>query len=189
MELNDSPAGYVTFVLVRQSVKLPPDHLHGRDALALAARGAAIIHRVRARIAARLSSTRCYVHAMKVWIRRRGLLLGRFALAAVIVALAAPFVTLLVGIPFLFGGVPYPPVNPMHVALTVSAVCAVLGLAAGLAVWIARAPGDHLGKAAVIVLTAIVVVFGSILFGGYMLSVTHSEVGASPASWVHRHTG
>ncbi len=113
---------------------------------------------------------------MRAWIHKHGKLLSRISLAAVVGAVAAPQIGLLVSIPFAFGGVPYPSVNPVQVALTISAALAVIGLAAGLAAWIVRAPGYQLGKTTVIVLGAIVILVGGIVLTGFVMSATHSPM-------------
>ncbi|MCR2784528.1 MULTISPECIES: hypothetical protein [unclassified Microbacterium] len=111
---------------------------------------------------------------MTAWINDHGQLLSRVALVAVIIAVFAPLVAFLCGIPNLVGGVPHPAVNPMQVALVVSGIFAIIGFAVGLAVWILRTPGYELGMAAVLVLGAFIVMFGGIALTGLLMSVAHS---------------
>lgn len=114
---------------------------------------------------------------MRVWVERHGRLLSRIALAAVLVAVLAPAVAMLFAIPYLSGSVPYPPINPMHVALAVSGVCAITGLAAGLAVRRIRAPGHETARIAVIVLAAVAAVVGINLLVGLTMLLTHAPQG------------
>ena len=90
-------------------------------------------------------------------------------------AIFTPVVALLFGIPYLSGRVPYPAVNPMHVALAACGALAIVGLLAGLAVWVLRAPGYELGKIAVFVLGAMIVMVGGILLTGLLMSLSHSQ--------------
>jgi hypothetical protein len=113
---------------------------------------------------------------MKTWIHRHGQLLSRVSLVAVLLALAAPIVAIFFSIPYLTLEVPYPEVNPINVALTVGGVLAVVGLAAGLAVWILHAPGYHLGMAAVLVLGAMIVSVGGIMVTGLLMSASHIQM-------------
>lgn len=115
---------------------------------------------------------------MTVWMHGHGLLVGRLALALAIAAVAVPVVALFVGLPALFGMVPYPAVNPMQIALTLSAVLTILGLAAGLAVWIMHTPGYYFGMTAVLILGAVIFLVGVTWLGGYLMSMAHSAVRA-----------
>lgn len=115
-----------------------------------------------------------YVSAMKSWIRSHGRLLSRIAIVAVIAAIALPFVVLAFGLQYLSGAVPYPAVNPMHIAIIVSALLALVGLLAGLAVWTTHAPGADLGMAAVLVIGSVIIVIGLMLLTGYLMSSSHS---------------
>lgn len=114
---------------------------------------------------------------MKVWVNKHGLLLGRVALGMVIAAVAAPVVGILLSIPYLFGGVPYPPISPGDIASAVGAVLAFVGAGVGLAVWIVRAPGYQLGMAAVLVIGALILLVGGTLFTGFLMSTAHSQMG------------
>ncbi len=115
---------------------------------------------------------------MRATIQHHGHLLARVALAAAIAAVAAPFIATFAMTPYLFGDVPYPPVNPMLVVLMVSAIFAIVGLAVGMAVWTVRAPGYQLGMAAVLTIGVSIVFVGGILATGYLMSLSHMQMRA-----------
>lgn len=115
---------------------------------------------------------------MRIWVHRHGRLLGRIALSSVIAAVVAPVVGILLSIPYLFGGEPYPPISPGDIAFAVGVFLAVVGTGAGLAVWITRAPGYELGIAAVLVIGALTFIVGSMLLTGYLMSIAHTQVGS-----------
>jgi hypothetical protein len=115
---------------------------------------------------------------MRTWIHRHGQKLGVVALTTAMVAVAVPVIAVVIEIPFLFDPVPRPSVISIHIALAVGTVFAILGFGSGLTVWILRAPGHHLGMAAVLVLGAIAVMAGGMLLTGLLMSAAHSEMRA-----------
>jgi hypothetical protein len=113
---------------------------------------------------------------MRSWATRHARPLGRVALIAAIVAVALPVVATVVETPMLFGLIPYPTFNLTYVVLVISSLSAAVGLSVGLAVWIMRAPGYHLGMTAVLVVSATIVFVGLIVLYSFLSGAAHSEM-------------